>query len=915
MKKQTKIWLFAAAFALLLTLVFTIGALAADEVPAYDPTNPLSTPYGMIPEDYESVDDFPFVAFDDKGTFLGAANLLINDGNAGDPAAIFHKVWNKTGNFFIFMRRDFTHENAAYNMSNVKGVVVVDLGGHTLNYKNTINFQLKNKGNYSRITFKNGYMHAAANKTFLLQNVLASNQDRVMQVHFTFENITFSVLDNFSSNNSWISALDTNKTNTNPAEGYRSDFTFKNCTFNTDNLARQINIVTVGHPTGQIATDITFSGVNINGPTGRISLVKQTYTENVNVLYEKNEDGYYLTNTRPTANVNPLPILQLPEEGPMAFCQPIATEGNNTTYALSTHERLTPYGWIPEEYYNNPSYPILMFLTTNNSIAYAGNQWGGETNESKGTVGGVLEALRSASYSSNTYAIYFQADHQDASGVYTYYNIGNVTGAHIVDLNGHTLTLRDTMFHAQAKNKNNTSEVTYTIKNGDINVGKKALLNFGSNSYDGDYRMTTNYIFENVDIIGISGTSIIADGAGGTFITTNNVTFRNCTFTYSSTFKNPLFNLGAANSTTHTVNIVIEGGSINYATNAFPSLFTANGMENKTLTFIKGVNGYPQIITKGTTSLTEGNSYYGEEGEGIFLLTKEENGYNYYTFTRYGFVSAYLNLTNDLNLVYRTFVPEGFTNPTVTFTVGESTKTVTEYTVDENGYYCFKLPNINPARMGETVTATLNATYGEQTVTVANSSLSVKKYAQALKAQNAENTALVDLVDKLLVYGAAAQQYLGQSADTFVTEIGTLGDIAATEYILSMNGEASDKGAIAYFGMNIDGAFAFRLGIVANVEGLTLVAQKGDKTTTYNLDEYTAKDGIITVVFDGILANELDETVTFTLMAGDEVVGKTLVANANSYLYRASIGENVNLATLAKALYAYGVSANGYTAE
>jgi hypothetical protein len=112
--------------------------------------------------------------------------------------------------------------------------------------------------------------------------------------------------------------------------------------------------------------------------------------------------------------------------------------------------------------------------------------------------------------------------------------------------------------------------------------------------------------------------------------------------------------------------------------------------------------------------------------------------------------------------------------------------------------------------------------------------------------------------------------------------------------------------------MNIDGAFAFRLGVVANVDGLTLVATKGGKTTTYNLAHYTAKDGIITIVYDGILAGELDEDVTFTLMLGDEVVGKTLTVNANAYLYRASTGENANLATLAKALYAYGMSAKAY---
>ena len=252
----------------------------------------------------------------------------------------------------------------------------------------------------------------------------------------------------------------------------------------------------------------------------------------------------------------------------------------------------------------------------------------------------------------------------------------------------------------------------------------------------------------------------------------------------------------------------------------------------------------------------------------------------------------------------------------MTFTVGTSVVEVTECFVDENGYSCYRLPNINPARMGETISASLTATYGDETVTLTHNTLSVNAYAEALKAleeakaEEERNTSLIALVDNLLVYGAAASHYVSESTDAFEA---VLGDISADADILSMSGEASEKGGIGYFGMNLDGAFSFRLGVKANKAGLTLVAVCGEEQVVFNLDDYTAdENGIITIVYDGILANELDTVVTFTMMDGEEAVGKVLTVNANSYLYRVSVGTDAKLASLAKALYAYGVSAKNY---
>ena len=66
------------------------------------------------------------------------------------------------------------------------------------------------------------------------------------------------------------------------------------------------------------------------------------------------------------------------------------------------------------------------------------------------------------------------------------------------------------------------------------------------------------------------------------------------------------------------------------------------------------------------------------------------------------------------------------------------------------------------------------------------------------------------------------------------------------------------------------------------------------------------------VYFNELMATELSDEITFTLQKNGEQIGKSLTMSANAYLYNASNGSDANLATLAKALYAYGVAAKAY---
>ena len=359
-----------------------------------------------------------------------------------------------------------------------------------------------------------------------------------------------------------------------------------------------------------------------------------------------------------------------------------------------------------------------------------------------------------------------------------------------------------------------------------------------------------------------------------------------------------LFQLGSTANAT--VNVAFNGGSIEYKGASVPAVYTnTNSLSNQTVVFGANDQGEYTTVSANVSADVSQNTYPTATGNAYLRKTDEADGYATYALSKHGFISTYLNLTSDLNMVYRVFLPAGVT-PTVTFTYGDYSKTVEEYTVDANGLYLFKLTGITAAKIGKEITATL-AVNGEVAGT---STYSIKAYLDAIKEQNAEDQSLVALVDALLVYGAAAQAYVGDT-DAPVSGIGALNAVGEAAVTVSGNG-------FAQFGMSLDGAFALRVGIaLENTDGVTLEVNKGGEITTYNLADYTAKGGMIAITYGGILANELDQEITFTLKNADATVG-TLTVSANAYLYRADATADEALVNLARAIYAYGVAADAY---
>ena len=120
-----------------------------------NPDDKIETEYGIIPEEYRSTENYPFVVFDGNGNFLYAAPYLYGQTSA-DSAMTLAKNYIKTNRYdgtsygesaataVILMRKDWSLQtgyngSTEYfsNSAQIQGAITVDLGGYTLHSRET----------------------------------------------------------------------------------------------------------------------------------------------------------------------------------------------------------------------------------------------------------------------------------------------------------------------------------------------------------------------------------------------------------------------------------------------------------------------------------------------------------------------------------------------------------------------------------------------------------------------------------------------------------------------------------------------------------------------------------------------------------------------------------------------------------
>ena len=243
------------------------------------------------------------------------------------------------------------------------------------------------------------------------------------------------------------------------------------------------------------------------------------------------------------------------------------------------------------------------------------------------------------------------------------------------------------------------------------------------------------------------------------------------------------------------------------------------------------------------------------------------------------------------------------------FKLGNKEILVDTYTV-VNGQYVFALEHIAPQQMSDRIDAQLLLVDGEESSVLASHlDYSVKKNVQDLLKLYAEDTALVQLLTDLLVYGEAAQKYMGYNTEDLATN-GITG-MAPTSTALP---ETSDRvltkvadGNASFTSVGVWFGTANRIYVKLNTtENVTLVVKVGDTV----IGTYT--DLAEAILYTGdIAATDFDAIYTFELYE-DETLVQTLTYSINSYAHAKQNSTNAAMAELAKALYRYGVSAEAY---
>ena len=273
------------------------------------------------------------------------------------------------------------------------------------------------------------------------------------------------------------------------------------------------------------------------------------------------------------------------------------------------------------------------------------------------------------------------------------------------------------------------------------------------------------------------------------------------------------------------------------------------------------------------------------------------------------------------------FFAEGlYTNPVVTFTIGDRTVTVTEFDTEKYaGYYAFIFSDLAPHQMGENVTATISATLNGKTVTTTTTK-SIKNYCMQILNDASQSAKAKTLVVDLLNYGAASQTYVNKGTEGIVLvnadltdeqkALGTQGapslkSAANAFYTTIENATVTWEGAHLYLIDTVEMKFVFK---AESTEGLTvkITTDTGKNYTVTSFEEYISGTAYV-ATFDVFSACQMSEIVYVTVCdAQGNAVSNTYRYSIESYAAAMQFNNDTNLANLVKAMMVYGNSAKAY---
>ena len=272
-------------------------------------------------------------------------------------------------------------------------------------------------------------------------------------------------------------------------------------------------------------------------------------------------------------------------------------------------------------------------------------------------------------------------------------------------------------------------------------------------------------------------------------------------------------------------------------------------------------------------------------------------------------VGANVALGESITVNYVANVPAHVNNPVMKFTMNDKVTYVPGVATSATEYK-FAFEGIAPQHMGDNIKAELY---------VAGDFADVKAtYSVKENVTNVKNDSNKALVEALLHYGAAAQQYTNYKTDALVNA-----GLTAPTYTIITN---TDKvvGAANVNGIKMSAAGVYyanvnKLYVKASLttsDPAVLGALVANLKVTIDGKEvaYAETDvpGVYVVYTDGIKVTDFDKVFTIEITDGTNT--QTLTYSVNAYCAAKQNAANAETAALAKALYAYGVAAENYVA-
>ena len=301
------------------------------------------------------------------------------------------------------------------------------------------------------------------------------------------------------------------------------------------------------------------------------------------------------------------------------------------------------------------------------------------------------------------------------------------------------------------------------------------------------------------------------------------------------------------------------------------------------------------------------------------------------------FNGGYLSLENDLRINYTvdaSLFGEGcFTSPYVIFTlgnrVGENQLKVTEY-VEKDGKYVFTCHKITPSQIGDTVFATLYASFEGTEYSAAVKTYSVSTYCYNMLAKSSDAALKTMLVD-ILNYGAAARAYTGyvppleqdqpmpnanltdeqKALATPDSVLQDLKSITNTKYE-ELSG-ATARWTAACLRLQETVVLRARFA-VDDLTGVTAKMQiAGSEVEAIRIEPDPSKPGQYFAYFNQIKGSMLWEELYLVVYRNGEPISNTLRYSVESYAYsQINGGADEKVVDLVNAILKYGYSAKAF---